>query len=87
LAQACLRAQDRIVAKTFFEKALTEVSTVFLALDHNHFGSGPPLLFETLVMGNILQDEMRRYASWKEAEAGHHKICAQIREKINDERM
>jgi hypothetical protein len=27
------------------------ISTVFLGLDHRHFGDGPPLLFETMVFG------------------------------------
>ena len=32
----------------------TTVSTVFFGLDHRHFGRGPPLLFETLVFGGLL---------------------------------
>lgn len=47
-----------------------EVSTVFLGLDHS-FGSGPPLLFETLVFGGPFDQEMERYATWVEAEYGH----------------
>ncbi len=47
------------------------VSTVFLGLDHNHTGKGPPLLFETMVFGGPLHDEQWRYCTWEEAEAGH----------------
>lgn len=38
----------------------TEVSTVFLALDHA-YGGGPPVLFETLVLGGSLDQSMDRY--------------------------
>lgn len=62
------------------------VSTVFLGLDHRHFGGGPPLVFETMAF----QHEGRtmsffggppepvpetlcqeRYSSWDDAEVGH----------------
>lgn len=46
------------------------ISTVFLGLDHS-FGSGPPLLFETMVFGGPLDQEMDRYTTWEEAEIGH----------------
>lgn len=46
------------------------VSTVFLGLDHS-FGSGRPLLFETMVFGGPLDQEMARYTTWEEAEEGH----------------
>lgn len=47
-----------------------EVSTVFLGLDHS-FGSGSPLLFETLVFGGPFDQEMERYSTWDQAMAGH----------------
>ncbi len=59
---------DRGVART--EKNGVTVSTVFLGLDHS-FGSGPPLLFETMVFGGKLDQEQERYSTWDEAEAGH----------------
>ena len=58
-----------------------EVSTVFLGLDHNHGPAGPPILFETLVFGGPLSDEMERYATWTEAEAGHAKMVKAVEEK------
>ena len=33
------------------------VSTVFLGLDHNLSGSGPPVLWETMVFGGVLDHE------------------------------
>ena len=50
------------------------VSTVFLGIDHNHFGQGPPLLFETMVFapGDAELDMyMRRCSTWGQAEAQH----------------
>jgi hypothetical protein len=37
----------------------SEISTVFLGLDHS-FGRGAPLLFETMVFGGELDQEMKR---------------------------
>lgn len=57
------------------------VSTVFLALDHN-WGDGPPLLYETLVMGGLLDGEMCRYATRAEALAGHQAMCRLVMESL-----
>jgi len=54
------------------------VSTVWLGLDHS-FGSGPPLIFETMVfqnrsdMGDL---DCERYSTEAEAIAGHERMCA-----------
>lgn len=69
---------ERVVAKTFLHGL--EVSTVFLSLDHS-FGSGPPILFETLVFGTGNShwiDDGRRYHTWDEAMAGHERFVAMI---------
>lgn len=47
------------------------VSTVFLGIDHNFFGDGPPLVFETMVFGGKHDQAQERYSTWNEAEAGH----------------
>jgi hypothetical protein len=49
------------------------VSTVFLGLDHS-FGSGPPLIFETMVFDADESLICRRYSTWNEAVEGHHEI-------------
>ena len=52
-----------------------EVSTVFLGLDHN-WGSGPPLLWETMVFPEC--DECDRYSTLAEARAGHQAMCRKV---------
>lgn len=54
------------------------VSTVFLGFDHS-FGEGPPILFETMVFKSpqdLDEQDMDRYASYTEAEAGHVAMVA-----------
>jgi hypothetical protein len=55
------------------------VSTVFLGTDHRFIGKGPPILWETLVFGGALADEMNRYSSREAALAGHQVICQRVR--------
>jgi len=50
---------------------LARVSTVFLGIDHSHRPDGEPVLFETMIFGGPLDQEMRRYHTWEEAEKGH----------------
>ena len=51
----------------------TNVSTVFLCLDHNHFGVGEPILWETMIFsGNEeINGWCHRYHSAVEARVGH----------------
>ena len=62
------------------EKTLgfTEVSTVFLGLDHNHFG-GRPLLFETMIFGGEHEGELTRCSTWEEAEAMHSEMIGRLK--------
>ena len=54
------------------------VSTVFLGVDHNFFGNGPPLLFETMVFGGPLDREQERCATWDEAVSQHAKMLLRV---------
>lgn len=67
---------NRHVALTALTPTVT-VSTVFLSLDHNFSGHGPPLLFETMAFGlpEDATELCERYATWAEAEAGHRVCC------------
>ena len=53
------------------------VSTVFLVIDHQ-WGSGPPLLFETMVFGGEYDQDQERYSTWKQAEKGHRAMCKKV---------
>lgn len=53
------------------------VSTVFLGLDHQ-WGSGPPILFETMVFGGDFDEWQYRYATLEEAIAGHYKAVTMV---------
>lgn len=55
------------------------VSTVWLGLDHNFFGEGPPLIFETMVFGGELDEMCWRYATEREARAGHAEAVRLVR--------
>ncbi len=75
---------DRIVAQTEISEAVM-VSTVFLGLDHNYTGEGPPVLFETFVFGGELEGECHRYRTWEEAEEGHERIVKIVRWESEDQ--
>ncbi len=59
-----------------------QISTVFLSLDHN-LSDGPPVLWETMVFGGLLDGEQDRYTSKADALAGHHAICERVRAAID----
>lgn len=70
------KSDNRTVARTQIGDA--DVSTVFLGLDHNFSGGGPPLIFETLVFGGTYDGEMMRCSSWQQAEAAHKAMCERV---------
>ena len=56
------------------------VSTVFLGIDHNFYGDGPPLLFETMVFHDNLVDLFcDRYSTAAAARIGHASVVEQLR--------
>ncbi len=58
----------------------TGVSTVWLGLDHRYDETvGHPLIFETLCQGEVLTDEMMRYSTLEQAEAGHAEMVRRVR--------
>jgi hypothetical protein len=68
------------------------VSTVWLGLDHNIWGHGPPLIFETMVFdrgdGTSPWDmDQARYSTEEAARRGHEQMVEQVRRsKIDDRR-
>jgi hypothetical protein len=79
---------ERRVAVTCLTPTL-EVSTVFIGLNHNISGHGPPLLFETMAFvhtpdtgdRSALDGYTQRYATWHEAAEGHDAVCQQLRRR------
>jgi hypothetical protein len=66
-----------------------KVSTVWLGLDHS-YGDGPPLIFETLVLGGSLDGDMLRYSTESQAVEGHQKMVDLVtavlaKEKLEEE--
>ena len=55
------------------------ISTVFLGLDHNFSGVGPPVLWETMVFGGPDDASCRRYATAEAARDGHRELVAACR--------
>jgi hypothetical protein len=87
------RIENRRVAFTVIEDL--HVSTVFLGLDHNFGGAGPPILFETMIFdephegrifgrSKLVREEigMERTCTWDEAVAAHERACEKLRKWI-----
>lgn len=55
------------------------VSTVWLGLNHNWSGEGPPLIFETMVFGGVMDEDQWRYPSAAAALAGHDQVVTMVR--------
>ena len=85
------QTHDRVVKQDYVEGERTTaahtsiseghgvgVSTVFLGLDHNYTGHGPPILWESMVFGTALDGEMRRYESKEAAIRGHEELLAMV---------
>lgn len=60
----------------------SEVSTVFLSIDHNFGRGSEPILFETMVFGGPHNEEQVRYRTWQEAVAGHDKLVGELTTEI-----
>ena len=69
-------APERFIART--KIGTSEVSTVFLGLDHNFAADGPPILYETMVFGGALDQEQQRYHTGAEARTGHARMVARV---------
>ncbi len=62
------------------------VSTVFLGVDHNYCAGGPPLLFETMVFGGVLDGEQEGCTTWEQAEEQHREMVRRVTEQEQMER-
>lgn len=75
-----MHAGDRRVDQDFRAVPPVRISTVFLGLDHNHFGAGPPVLFETMIFGGPLDGYQERCCTWDEAVQMHAVALALVEE-------
>jgi hypothetical protein len=50
---------------------IVEVSTIWLGLNHNWSGIGPPIIFETMVFTDEEITDQHRYSTEEEARLGH----------------
>lgn len=75
-AQWFEKAEGRIVAQDTVGDV--RISTVFLGLDHS-FGSGPPLLWETMIFGGEHDQYQERYSTLDDAMTGHAKALLLVR--------
>jgi len=79
------RKNDRQTAET--NTFGYRISTVFLGLDHNFTGEGPPVLWETMVFPELPSGEIqKRYSSHEDALAGHEKIVEKVRDELRRKR-
>lgn len=65
----------RRIAKTTLPDG-TWISTVWLGLNLDFLGRGPPLIFESMVFGKGDEEDQQRYSTLEEAEAGHEQLVA-----------
>jgi hypothetical protein len=70
---------NRRVARTEIAKDIW-VSTVFLGLDHNLFGAGDPVLWETMIFGGS-EDMHQERATNQEEALEHHKEAVVLAKK------
>lgn len=66
----------KVLART--EVGSWTVSTVWIGINHNLSGQGPPLIFETMVFrpGDWSGEYCERYATQAQARAGHDRAVA-----------
>jgi hypothetical protein len=64
-----------------------DISTIFICIDHRHFGEGRPIVFETLVFGGQLDGEMERYTTYGKALDGHERMVIRVRKGIVNEAL
>lgn len=67
------RVREKFLAVTWlgFQIDTVHVSTIFLGVNHNWSGIGPPTLFETMIFGGPQDGWQERCSTWEEAEAMH----------------
>ncbi len=68
---------DRVIERTTVDGV--DISTVFLGLDHNWGGNGPPILFETMIFGGEHDEYCDRCATLAQARKMHTRALWLVR--------
>lgn len=77
-----MQSNERIVGKDRLCKV--QVSTVFLGLDHSYMGTGPPILWETMIFGGGSEDySCRCGGTIKDAQAMHARAIQYVLDNYN----
>lgn len=66
-----------------------KISTVFLMIDHNFWGVGDPLLFETMIFGPEEPPDQSqwRYTTYEDALQGHHRAVTYVERYLHAKRI
>lgn len=62
-----------------------KISTVFLGVNYNISGEGPPLLFETMIFANgedEIDHQVKRTSTYEEAETAHREMCEEVQDYL-----
>lgn len=72
---------DRHVKLTKLNNWQTQISTVFLGVDHRFIGAGKPILWETMIFceNKAIDSYMLRATSKKQALKNHYKVVSALR--------
>jgi hypothetical protein len=72
---------DRHIAYTELGQGV-KVSTIFIGLDYGWDEAGPPILWETMVLGSTLDRQMMRWATREQALAGHAEMVEKVKSSM-----
>jgi len=61
------------------------ISTVCTGFDYSFSPEGPPLVFETMISGGILNGEIECYSTWDQAVEGHKRMVKRVRLAVNSQ--
>lgn len=78
--------ENRDYARVAFDQAgaATEISTVWLGLDHRFGSEGPPLIFETAVRQHGRWDIVARYPTLEDAIVGHCAALERVKQTVRN---
>jgi hypothetical protein len=74
------RPENRLVKRDELPNSVS-VSTVFLGPDHNFVGRGPPVLWETMIVGGKHDGYQERYTGRAAALKGHAVAVALVKRR------